>query len=154
MYQRKRRYEWIAWEKPEGWQEEDLDFTGFRARILANPTAGDVNHESSLFTAIARDMSNRELIDELCQGIADRVPEWEYTEEDDTGELVNVPAPGESDGNWQAFYLLEPSLFWWLVSKIRTAHLPKAKTRASKPASTTVPETLTTTDPEPERPTS
>lgn len=154
MYTRRKRFEWIAWEKPEGWADGDPDYSGFRARILANPTAGDVNHESELFGQIARNMRDQSLVDAYAEALAERVPEWEYAEEDENGDVVPVPAPGEGAGNWQAFYLLDPGLFWWLIGQIRGAHLPKATTRASQNVLTTVPEIPNTNTPDPAPPTS
>lgn len=142
MYQRQKRYVWVEWERPEDWPEDAPEFDGFRARILANPTGGEVNHELEMFRSV---LSNQATMDEYNQAIAERVIDWEY---ENDGE--RVPAPGESPDNWEAFYLLEPQLAGWLVNQIRTAHRPKATTRASSNATSTDSATQTVTGPEPE----
>lgn len=151
MFTRSPRYIWVEWEKPEDWQEGDPDYTGFRARILANPTAGDVHGELEM----RRSVLKQEITgDDYLQFLAPRVVEWDYRLEDVNGEIVDVPAPGENPDNWQAFRLLELSLHVWLCDQIRNVHVPKGMMPGSKPVSITERQNQNGSVPEPVRQTS
>lgn len=134
MYIRAQRFVWVTWEKPDDWQEDDPDYTGFRAKILANPTAGDVFAEMELRQAVLKSEATG---DDYLQHIAPRVPEWDYQLEDASGTVTSVPAPGAFADNWEAFRLLEMPLHVWLCTQLRTVHLPKAMIPGSRLASTT-----------------
>lgn len=123
MKYRRRFVEIIYPEQSEAswWNPE---CAGFRAHILANPVVRDISEEDALYTAMEDDA-----LDAYWQGIADRVPEWNYQMENSDGVVAVVPAPGERpakiDGsNWQAFWLLPMELAIWLRESIHRAHRP------------------------------
>jgi hypothetical protein len=134
--QYRRRYEWVKFPEGDDWNP---DYAGFRAKVLVNPSGSELHEETRLFhasdgvkqdeglTAEQLTAATRAAQDEYFQYVADRVPEWEYEAETVNGEILPVPAPGEHEGNWQAFYLLEWPLCIWLRNMIHYAHLPKVR---------------------------
>jgi hypothetical protein len=120
--QYRKRYEWVEYPTGEDWEPA---YAGFRVKVMVNPNGSELHEETRLF--LASEGANREAQDEYFQYVAERVPEWEYEAETVNGEMQAVPAPGESAGNWQAFYLLEWPLCIWLRNMIHFAHFPKVR---------------------------
>lgn len=151
MYRHQPHYTWIAWEQDPDAPETDKQFPGFRASIRRNPLAHEVRTEHAAWGEM---LKGERTIEEYYQVIAGRVNAWEYEAENEAGEIVPVPAPGEGDDNWQAFLLLEPELAGWLLKQIRAAHLPKAMMNGSSPAGSTDMGNLRTLGKTKSRPTS
>jgi hypothetical protein len=148
MYRHAAHYVWVDWEHDGDDPPDDgRDYSGFRARILRNPTARQVRAETQAFIDWLDQAKPDAGPDEYYQTIADRVIAWEYELPNAAGEWEAVPAPGEAPDNWQAFLLLPPELAGWLIRQVRTAHLPKATTPASPPAGTTEPASPNGTHP-------
>lgn len=125
---------------PERWNP---DGAGFWAKVVASLTGMDERNELQLRLAFYRD-TNDQTREDYFREIAWRVPEWGYATENDAGDVVPVPAPGEMvpeqrhenganaavfserghDLNWQAFDLLPYGVGAWLVERVRTIHLP------------------------------
>jgi hypothetical protein len=138
MYRHAPEHIWVDWEKPEE-QIDGHDYTGFRAKILRNPTASEVRAENKAFLDWINPKKPMNSADDYYPAIASRVVAWEYEMPDENGDWVAVPAPGEQPDNWQAFLLLPPDLAGWLIRQVRTAHLPKVTTPPSMPVGSTEP---------------
>ena len=142
-------------ESPEAYAEDGFDperwnpdGTGFWARVVASLTGMDERNEIELRIAFFRD-PNDQTREDYYREIAWRVPEWGFATENDAGEVVPVPAPGEGDGNWRAFDLLPYGVGAWLVERVRTVHLPKRKpwTPSTTDSPTPTPSPQATTPP-------
>lgn len=107
-------------------------FRGFRAKILTNPTGGQVHRESESMKAYTRRTMTEP---EYLESVQDRVQAWEYRIIEDDGTRVDVPAPGQD--SWERFYDLPAGLMAWLVGEIRSAHLPKARMSVGESAGPT-----------------
>lgn len=145
----------------DGYRE---DYAGFSARMLASPNGAEERALSQAYFAFElarrpkRDDEGTivEKIDpdrlqaareDYLREVAWRIPEWNLEDENRDGELVTVPAPGESDDNWEALDVLPNTVMWWLIEEVRTAHLPDpllpvaAGTTGTPTPTSTAPET-------------
>lgn len=127
---------------PERWNP---DGAGFWAKVVASLTGMDERNELQLRIAFYQHSDDAHR-DDYYRELAWRVPEWGYATENDAGDVVPVPAPGEGDGNLQAFDLLPYGVGAWLVERVRTIHLPK-RAKWETPSTTATP---TPTIPSPE----
>lgn len=137
---------------PERWNPDGV---GFWAKVVASISGMDERNELKSRLAFLRtpnDQSREDYFRELSW----RVPEWGFSTENVEGEIAIVAAPGEGDGNWEAFDLLPYGVGAWLVERVRTIHLPKRKPwrteTASEPPLTTDTPILTPTLPDPTPP--
>lgn len=134
------RFEWVAWEMPSEEQLEEATYEsefheGFRAKILMNPTNGEVRAESKAYDALSAGTIE---IEDYYQLIAPRIVDWELEAELEDGTWEKVPAPGiNPETNWQSMLLLPYSLVGWLIARVRYSYVPKAKTQPSKHVGTT-----------------
>jgi hypothetical protein len=143
--------------KPETWQ---ADAVGFFALCLRNPRGEEErdllqarltflragipprDDEGTVTGFVDQDrleMAREEFLKEL----AWRIPEWGYAEEDDTGNVIAVPAPGEHPDNWKVFTLLSTALMTWLIEEACSAHLPDPKVSPSPLTSALPPDGVT-----------
>jgi hypothetical protein len=158
----RREYEWRAYPDeapPQEYRDDPSDpespvlerpapwwtprSIGFRARILVNPLGGEVRHEMQTFLASLNGAGTEQ---DYLAAIADRVVAWEYVIVEEDGARTEVPPPAE--GGWERFLDLPNDALIWLKEEIRAAHLPKATTRAGKPAGARASASPTPTDPD------
>jgi hypothetical protein len=114
---------------PQVWNE-DFGTGGFWVKVLANPTGHDERLELKLrseFLTAPTEETRKAYREEL----ANRVTEWNYQTENSDDEVVDVPAPADSDEGYLAFDLLPSNVASWLTHEIQTAHIPKAITPTS-----------------------
>jgi hypothetical protein len=129
---------------------DDPAYHGFRIEVITNINGFKAReHDVALraFVAATRafaESGDMEALDraeeEYLAAIAWRVRAWNWQEPNVAGEIVDLPAPGntvEEDG-WRAFFYLPPELRTWVVRVIRQAVRPKVTTPPSPNAGTTV----------------
>jgi hypothetical protein len=97
----------------------DAAYQGFRFELLENPIYGQLRLERKAL------MKPEE---EYFQVIAKRVRRWNALAAGDDGEVVPIPAPGETDDPqaWEAFLAIEYELLRWVLHVVRTGHHPKS----------------------------
>lgn len=136
------RFVWVDYPTEAGEDDvliPDPDYAGFRVRVLANPMGAQVRDEQKQWAAWqAGEISEADYL----ASITHRISEWNLSQEDDDGNVIPVPCPGDADENLGAWYLLGPTVMYWLVGQIRTMHFPKA--RAATPSTRS--ESAGTTD--------
>ncbi len=122
-------------------------YAGFRVKLLVNPTKGEVRQEQQTFQSLGEGAATEE---DWYRVVAPRVVAWSLMGEDIDGNETPVPAPGEHPDNWVAFDMLSPDVVTWLVTEIKTAHVPKrlpslpTMTETEKP--TPLPDSVGNTD--------
>lgn len=145
-YVYRRRFAWVRY--PEAGADDapanhQPEYVGFAAEILVNPQGGEVNDEAQRWDDVTK---GRAVLGDYLAAMAERVKAWEYSAETMDGAIAPVPPPAVAGG--EAFLTLPHDLMYWLIVRIKRAHLPKAVTPSSTSAGPTDGDTPNGSDPE------
>lgn len=129
------RYEWVDYPESDPGDnlfEWEADHVGVKIRVLVNPTMMQVRNESEHFAASLGTDTDKQ--DAYWQYIGPRIPEWNLSYRDDTGNEVDLPAPA---ARWESMLDLPFNLGMWIRMTVHLAHRGKVLRRLqNKPEDT------------------
>jgi hypothetical protein len=129
---------------------DDPAYHGFKIEVITNINGFKAReHDVALREFVAAstvfaESGDMEALNEAEErylaAIAWRVRAWNWREPNVDGDIVDLPAPGNTveENGWRAFFYLPPDLRTWVVRVIRQAVRPKVMTLPSPHVGTTV----------------
>jgi hypothetical protein len=128
----------------ENWRPE---WVGFWVDVLENPNGAEERAESlswKAYLAAAGQSDAKEMSDDdfeaaeasYLRSIAWRVQAWGATA---NGEPIPAPGDPRYENAWESFYAIPSGLRWWVIGRVRVAHLPKRKSPTLPSATGSIP---------------